>query len=568
MTIFHRIIYAGTAGLPEKEKLAVKTTNRDAAATGIMVFTFGGIINYLFPLMPFLIAVILEGTAFYCIVYLNYRRQYKHAKMGMYLIHCASATYFGSILGEAMPIEMIASFLFVYLIGSSCLVYRDWRSRNFFIMATVVLWVVVYLNRYFRFIQPAHFPEHVLPIVAGLCTTGMLVLMFFTAITLIKQSDRLTKEAEAINEFKTKFVHETTHDLRIPLNSIVGNGAFLKQREAELSLLDNGEEILKEIKGINAAAKTMTEMINNQLDMAMIEAGKFYTTTTSIFNVMNLVAECISQNQVVAYQRGVSIKLEADIALPWINGDEIFMVKIINNLLSNAVKFTDPETEVLMSVKAAEKQMILSFKNTANLSPEKAKQIFTDYQSERNKIAGTGLGLSITRHLVTLLKGTITVATEDPEHPDFQVCIPYDPAKIVIESADKPQIMLFPGLKVLVVEDDAMSEYLIKKILKGAKTEVISFSKVTEAIKSLRSFQPDIIISDWNLGEVGGRELIQYLKDQYIATPVIVASAEHFPKLLTEMMQAGAAAIVHKPIIESDLYRTISLCMHQYHLIA
>lgn len=569
MTIFHRIIYAGTAGLPDKEKLAVKTTNRDAAATGIMVFTFGGIINYLYPLLPFLIAVILEGSAFYLIIYLNHKKRYKRAKMGMYLIHCASATYFGSILGEAMPIEMIASFLFVYLIGSSCLVYRDWRSRNFFIIATVLLWVVVFLNRSFKFLQPAHFPEHILPVVSGLCTTGMLVLMFFTAITLIRQSDRLSKEAEEANKRKTDFVHVTTHELRSPLNTIVGNGQLLQRHLAALSLSEAGKQILNQTNNINAAAKTMLDIINNQLDMASIEAGEFHVPLTGIFHITDTLENIISQNKVVAQIRDVTIKLDAQVPLPWIDSDKIFLIKIINNLLSNAIKFTAKKTEVLLSAKVVEKQLILSFKNTAVLSPEKARTIFKDYQSERNEqFAGTGLGLSITQNLVKLLHGTISVNINDPVHTVFEVCIPYAPAKIVIESPEKPEIMLFPGLKIMVVEDDAMCEKLMKNFLRSAKAEVQSFRKATEAIKCLGSFQPDMIISDWNMEDMDGKALIQYLKAEHLEIPVIVASGDCFPQRQLEMEQAGAAAIIEKPIIEKELYTTISNCMHQYHLIS
>ncbi|SFD79244.1 His Kinase A (phospho-acceptor) domain-containing protein [Chitinophaga sp. CF118] len=561
-SIISRIINAGTPGLDENEKQAVISINFTSAVTGLMVFVFGGIIYAMMPLTKILIPVIFEGSSFFAVVYLNGLGKYQQARMGVYLIHCFSAVYFGAILGETIPVELIAAFLFIFLIGSACLVYREKKSRAVFISATIILWLIVYLNHFFQVITPIHFSETALPVISHLCCGGMVILMSIITFSYIKQNDKLFADVEKANTHKTNFLWETSHEIRTPLNGIIGIAQILQSRKSLFLQLEEGSEIMKEIDDLNVAGKTTIDIINNVLDLAKIQAGKFDEIRKTSFDIKDLIQTCISVNSIIARRVGADIILIADEEIPIMRGDEIFLLKIINNLLSNAIKFTAPKSQVRFTLEYThEGYIVMHFRNSSFLSEEKAAQIFDEYQCERNAfVEGTGLGLYITKKLVTMLGGEISVETER-EHTTFSVMIPFEPGDYIPSKDEIHDRENVAGKKILVIEDDLMSQMILAKFLLNEHAEVKSCGSVEEGLEILKEYVPDVIISDRHLPKMSGKELIVWLKDHFIDIPVIIASGDCSKNAMDEMEQVGAAAYIIKPIQHKNLYKILNQCL-------
>lgn len=589
--IFNRItrpiVCAGESSVPEKERIALRNFNIISAVTGLMVIIFGGIIYSVVPSTQFLIGLILESSAFAGLIYLNSVGKFEYSKAGMYLTHCCSAIYFGAWLGEALPVHMVTAFLFVYLIGSSCQVYKSWKSRAGFIAATLALSAVVFINRSFEFIKPQHFPREYLTLITILCCGGMLVLMGFVAVTMISQNDRLAKQAEEANLQKTKYVHETSHELRTPLNTILGNAQLLLDYEEPLLALRNGTDIVDLIHNLHDGTQAMREIINNQLDMAKIEAGKFDEISITSFSLHDLLSRNIRQHRSVARDKGVAILTQYDDGINLIKSDQLFLLKITNNLLSNAIKFTDPASEVTVATRLDGDCIELSFTNLGRLPEEKLATLFSPFHSERNlQVAGTGLGLAITKKLVEYLQGTITVET-GPEHTRFVVRFSHlpahlpevgksvakrtpsgvgenEPSKRATVFADAAKSKSLSGICILIVEDDKMNQVVLDKMLTNVGARVVCVYTAEEAILQLPVVKPDVIISDWSMPGMGGIGLLEFLLHRRMQIPVIVASGSTAEASLQGFEKAGAAAHILKPLDREALMATLTSVLEKY----
>lgn len=590
-TMFKRIVFAGVTTVPEKERAALRNFNIISLITMMMVIVFGGVIYLLIPSTSFLIALMMESGAFAFLIYLNHRGKFNYSKVGMYLTHSFSAVFLGSWLGEAMPLELIAAFLFVYLTGSSCQVYKQWRARVGFIVATVILCVIVYLNHHYNLITPQHFPHAYLPLISTLCCGGMMVLMLFVTLNMIRQNDKLTQGAEAASLQKTRYVQETSHELRTPLNTIVGNAECLIGYEKQLLSLTDGTDIVEMIRHLYNSSLAMRNIINNQLDMAKIEAGKFDEVALTSFSLNDLLDKSIHQHISVARGRGVKIRSCYDAAATDVKSDQLFLLKITNNLLSNAIKFTKDNSEVCVTTRLDGEFLELTFTNESYIPKEKIARLFKEYEAERNvQTAGSGLGLTITRKLVQYLNGNITVRTE-AHNTHFVVRIPYMvPDKTVSDPlvmADNHTVTLstsvagqnnwlaedaaddvrFAGVKVLIAEDDEMNQKILERILRQTGAIVACADNAEEAIALLGVFEPDVIISDNQMPGIGGLGLLKYLNLSHLQVPFIMASGDTSADDLRTFFAGGAAAHILKPIVKKDLVAALTGVLERYELI-
>ncbi|SEW25974.1 Signal transduction histidine kinase [Chryseobacterium wanjuense] len=588
--VFIAIRSAGEASVPEKERPILRNFNTGSALMGIMVIVFGGIMYSLVPSTSFLIALLLETGAFAMLIYLNHRGKFEYAKVGLYAAHSCSAIYFGAWLGEALPVDMVIVFLFIYLTCSSCLTYKSWKARCGFIAATIVLSMIVYVNRSVQFIPVQHFPSEYLPLFTILSCGGMLSLIVYVTISMIRQNDKLTKEMEKANLNKTQYLNETSHELRTPLNSIIGNSQFLLDFKDQLQSLKDGDDLLKILTDVNAAGKIMTDIINNQLDMAKIEAGKFDETYITSFSLISVFKTCIDYNTTFAKRRNVTIVFDHDEQVNHIQSDELFLIKIVNNLLSNAIKFTEEGSEVVVSSTLTDGHIVFNFKNCSTISKEKADSFFKEYVSERNaQFVGTGLGLVITKKLIEQLGGSVTVHRAGA-HTSFMVRLPYMPAMMKISSkaiTQKEQTVpneiifttvnesiqvlgdkRFDQVKILIAEDDPMSCAMLERILLQEGAVVLTTKSAEEAIAHLSDFSPDIIISDHNMPGMGGMGLLEYIQLQSIPIPVVIASACADKDHCKTFIEAGAVSYVLKPLNNTSLIATLSDILVKHSVIS
>ncbi len=306
------------------------------AVVASLLYWFTGSLHILIP-------AALECACWIGVIWLNHRGRYSLASLSTLVIHCTFAVYFGSMLGNAMPIEMITAFLLTFLIGASFIVFKHKNLRLVTILAALALLLAVEANHYFGIVEPIYVVPANMPIVKMACWAGMLALMGYVTYFIIRQNDMFLRENEALlkalqeaDAARTKFLRETSHEIRTPLNAVFGIAQLLNDRKMQIT-----DPVLREEIGyLYAASHLSREIVNNVLDLAKIEAGMLDEPQPAPLRLRDSLEASVAINRYVANTRGVRIQLLIAPALPeWISTDRIFLAKIVNNLLSNAVKF-------------------------------------------------------------------------------------------------------------------------------------------------------------------------------------------------------------------------------------
>ncbi len=512
-----------------------------------------------------LIPSILEMCCFAGVITLNHYRRHNAASVATLLIHCTFGIYFGSILGNAMPIELITAFLFTFLIGASFLVFKNLKVRLISMACAIFLIVAVQANDYFNIVQPMYMVPGIVPIVKMGCWIGMLALMAYVTFFIIRQNDMFLKENQQLlsalkeaNAAKSKFLRETSHEIRTPLNAVFGIAQLLHSRKQQI----DDPELQQDINYLYAASFLSREIINNVLDMAKIESGKYGEPVLEGISLRESVESCVALNRYVAATRKVRIQLAIDPTIPeYIQTDHIFITKIINNLLSNAVKFATPGSSVEVRFQQKDQQLYCYVKNEGHLRAEQLDKVFQPFEAERNsQVEGTGLGLQITRHLVELLGGKIVVENKG-EQIQFRFHIPLKPAvaQLTETGSIMPRAGEFSGYKVLIIEDDLFSGHVIRKFLSEAGAETILADSGEEGLTLLEGTHPDLVITDSHLPGIQGKDVLTRVRAMpaFRHIPVIIASGDAFNEAREEMIQAGANDYLVKPFLYADLHKLL-----------
>ena len=357
--------------------------------------------------------------------------------------------------------------------------------------------------------------------------------------------EKINRELEYANQLKGKFIANMSHELRTPLNSILGFSDVLLDRTfGELT-----EHQERYMKNIYSSGKHLLELINNVLDIAKIEAGK-YEMVYETFSVDDVIGEVINIMKSLAENKFIEIFVSIGEGVTTITADRVKLKQVLYNLLSNAIKFT-PEGG-MVRVDAAKEQppdstsgygsglefVRFSVQDTGiGIGPEDKEKIFDEFEQASStfskKYGGVGLGLALSRKLVELHGGGITVESNLGEGSTFTFTLPVmSPVSEVAESVDTEAVSLhFPWVKeeaplILVVEDDLSTAELLTLHLTQSGYKVAHAFNGEEALEKARALQPFAITLDVLLPKKDGWEVLQELKsDQKTAAiPVIIHS--------------------------------------------
>ncbi|RPD43148.1 response regulator [Chitinophaga barathri] len=583
-----KLISAGTVRLTESERRPIESINSLALITGTMVFVFGLTFYALVPSNRILYPVILEGLAFFSLILFNQVKWYQGANIGMYVIHCFSAIYFGATLGNALPVELVAAFLFVFLLGASLRIYKSKRERAVCALITVLLYLAVTANHHYSIIPPVHFEPTARLIISFGCIFGMVVLMLFVTFAnmkendlVIKEKDQLLSEKERLVEAlknadnnRTRFMWEISHELRTPLNASLGNAQLLHLRKSQFVGLPEYEEIISEINQLHVANCLTRDIINSVLDKAKIEAGQMEEMVKQPLDLQGLIEQSVGMNVLVANMRKVSILIN-ETTLPFINGDKVVLLKILNNLISNAIKFTQTGSCIEIHALVADGQFIFSVTNQSTLTKERAEKIFDPFVSERHPfVDGTGLGLEITRRLIGILGGEIWVDTDEREKTSFLFRIPYEacPASGVPAEDMGIGILSLTGKEIVVIEDNIMNLSMLAKFIQKTGATPFCFEDAEIALSHIKARKPDLIISDAQMPVLSGRKMLSQLKasPELCLIPVIIVSGDLSGESTEEMKKAGANVYLTKPFIYKELQKAIYCCLSEtadFHIV-
>ena len=376
--------------------------------------------------------------------------------------------------------------------------------------------------------------------------------------------------AETASKAKSTFLSNMSHDIRTPMNAIIGFTTLA------LSNIDNTQRVRDYLGKILSSSNHLLSLINDILDMSRIESGKIHLeeTAVSLSDVLHDLKTIIS-GQIHAKQ--LELYMDAmDVANEDVYCDKTRLNQVLLNLLSNAVKFTPAGGTVSVrlkqlpeAVKGCALYEIRVKDNGIGMSQEFAQKIFSPFERERtstvSKIQGTGLGMAITKNIVEMMGGTIEVQTEQGKGTEFIVRLPF---RIQPETHRVEKIAALEGLKALVVDDDfntcdSVTKMLVKVGMRSEWT-LSGREAVLRARQSMElgdAFHAYII--DWRLPDMNGIEVTRQIRSLGDDTPIIILTAYDWADIEAEAKAAGVTAFCAKPLFMSDIRQTLMTAIGQ-----
>ena len=396
-------------------------------------------------------------------------------------------------------------------------------------------------------------------------TKYILVMSDRTADRKINQAlSEAVAAAEAASRAKSTFLSNMSHDIRTPMNAIIGFTTLA------VSNIDNQERVKDYLTKTLSSSRHLLALINDILDMSRIESGKLQLEETEVnlpemlHDIKTIVSGQIHAKQLELYMDALDVTDED------VYCDRTRMGQILLNLLSNAIKFTPTGGTVSVRVRqfAGTVRDCAQYEfrvrdNGIGMSPEFAQKIFEPFERERtstvSRIQGTGLGMAITRNIVEMMGGTIKVQTEKNRGTEFIICLPL---RVQTGTRREEKIAELAGLKALVVDDDFNTCDSVAKLLTrvGMRAEwtLSGREAVLRARQSIELGDPcRAYIIDWRLPDMNGIEVARQIRSLNDDTPIIILTAYDWSDIEVEAKAAGVTAFCSKPMFLSDLRDTL-----------
>ncbi|GGA50587.1 hypothetical protein CYANOKiyG1_70090 [Okeania sp. KiyG1] len=377
------------------------------------------------------------------------------------------------------------------------------------------------------------------------------------------------EKAEVANQAKSSFIPNMSHELRSPLNAILGF-AQMMTRSQNLPL-----EHQENVGIIYRSGEHLLTLINNVLDLSKIEAGKT-TLNKKNFDLYRLLDDIQDMFQLKADGKGLQFLLERDERIPrYLRTDEVKLRQVLINLLNNAIKFTEVGGVILRASTVDRpknshiKQISFAVEDTgAGIAPEELDKLFEAFvQTETGKQAqeGTGLGLPISRKFVQLMGGDIQVTSEVGKGTIFSFEIQADEVKAENVESQKPKQRVIalapnqPRYRILIVDDKALNRQLLVKLLNPLGFELKEASNGKEAIEIFEVWEPHLIWMDMRIPVMDGYEATRKIKattkGQAIAIIALTASVLEEEKAV--ILSAGCSAFMRKPFREEEIFEAM-----------
>jgi CheY-like chemotaxis protein/anti-sigma regulatory factor (Ser/Thr protein kinase) len=375
-------------------------------------------------------------------------------------------------------------------------------------------------------------------------------------------------QAEHANRMKDDFLATVSHELRTPLNAIVGWTQVLKEGSVSPADLSQGVEV------IDRSARIQAQLIDDLLDLGRIASGKM-TLDVQWLDIVRVVHEAIASVQHAAIAKQISIKTIFNSSRGGMMGDHQRLQQVVWNLLSNAIKFTPKKGSVVVTVTRVNSHMEISVSdNGRGIEPDFLPHVFERFRqadaSTTRQYGGLGIGLALVRQLVELHGGQ--VRGESPglgQGATFIVSLPivasrFEPANVADDSTPRtpdsvPSAENLSGIKVLVVDDDKDSLNVVMRILVNRHAEVRIAVSVDEALDVLRTFRPDVILSDIGMPVRDGYDLIHHVRRVEAGRTIPAAALTALARSEDRMraLKAGFQTHVAKPVAPAELVAVV-----------
>ena len=460
---------------------------------------------------------------------------------------------------KAMPVNMLAGALAMYKSSARKVTLSDFIKDNFFkVMLISSIAVAVVLLTILMLLQKARKAEAAARKAAS--DTQELNAKLQVAV----------EKAESANRAKSTFLSNMSHDIRTPMNAIIGFTTLA------LSNIDDTDRVKDYLGKTLASSNHLLSLINDVLDMSRIESGKIHLEEVEV-NLSDVLHDLktIVSGQIYAKQLELYMDV-MDVTDEDVYCDKTRLNQILLNLLSNAIKFTPAGGTVSVRVRQLAGQVRgcgqYEFRikdNGIGMSPEFAKKIFEPFERERtstvSRIQGTGLGMAITKNIVDMMGGTIEVQTAQGKGSEFIIRVPL---RVQTEHHPVEKITELEGLKALVVDDDFNTcDSVTKMLVKVGMRAEWTLSGKEAVLRARQSIEMSDVyhayIIDWRLPDMNGIEVTRQIRSLHDDTPIIILTAYDWSDIEVEAKAAGVTAFCSKPMFMSDLRETLMSALGQ-----
>ncbi len=376
---------------------------------------------------------------------------------------------------------------------------------------------------------------------------------------------RALQAADAANQAKTTFLNNMSHDIRTPMNAIIGYTALTTTH------LDNRERAQDYLAKIAQASNHLLSLINDVLDMSRIESGKV-TINERPENLAEILQSLRNIIQSDIHAKNMELFIDTvDVTDEEVYCDKLRLNQILLNLTSNAIKYTPAGGTVALRVtqkpSRSKGRGLYEFQvsdNGIGMSPEFARTVFDPFTREQTStvsgIQGTGLGMAITKNIVDMMGGSISVKSEQGKGSTFTVVLEL---RFSAAHQEMGPIAELKGFRGLVVDDDMVCCQSVSKMLRqiGMRAEWApsgreAIARTTEAVELADPFE--VYIVDWSMPELSGIETVRQIR-RIVGqdSPIILMSAYDWSDIEQEARQAGVTGFISKPLFASDLHHTL-----------
>ena len=402
-------------------------------------------------------------------------------------------------------------------------------------------------------------------------TKYILVMSDRTADKQVNQAlSNAVAAAETANRAKSTFLSNMSHDIRTPMNAIIGFTTLA------ISNIDDKDRVKDYLAKALASSNHLLSLINDVLDMSRIESGKIHLEEVEV-NLSDVLHDLrtIVSGQIYAKQLELYMDV-MDVTEEDVYCDKTRLNQILLNLLSNAIKFTPAGGTVSVRVRQLVGKVHgcgqYEFRvkdNGIGMSPEFAQKIFEPFERERSstvsQIQGTGLGMAITKNIVDMMGGSIKVQTAQGKGSEFIICLPM---RTQAEHRPVEKITELEGLKALVVDDDFNTcDSVTRMLVKVGMRAEWTLSGKEAVLRARQSIEMGDVyhayIIDWRMPDMNGIEVTRQIRSLNDDTPIIILTAYDWSDIEAEAKAAGVTAFCSKPMFMSDLRETLMSALGQ-----
>ncbi|NLZ68626.1 MAG: response regulator [Spirochaetales bacterium] len=377
--------------------------------------------------------------------------------------------------------------------------------------------------------------------------------------------------ATKANMIKTDFLSRMSHDMRTPMNGIIG------LTKLSLDLPNLSKELISNLKSIDDSSKFLLSLINDTLDMNKIESNKI-TLHQECFNPEEMLANIIAAVSPLIQEKQITLEyVPLNTELNYIKADKMRLEQVILNILSNSIKFTPHNGKIIIEFKVLKKEKNMSFisltisDNGRGMSKEFLPTAFEPFTQESSKIdpmyVGTGLGLPIAKKLITLMDGTIEMESELGKGTKTTIHLKLEEQEMDEQSANTTthtDYTFLEGRHILLCEDHPLNSQIAKKLLEKKKMVVTTAFNGQEAFDIFSKSQPhtfDLILMDIRMPLLNGLEATKAIRalkrEDAKSIPIVAMTANAFDDDVEKSKEVGMTAHLAKPVEPELLYLTV-----------